>query len=112
MTVYKKWELVLVPFPFTDLSSTKRRPALIVSPDKYNAGKDVVIVYVTSQIYSPPRLGDYKLLDWKTSGLPKPSMVRMKFATIDKSIIVKKIGTIEIEDSEKIEENIVNFFKT
>lgn len=112
MTIYKKWELVLVPFPFTDLSSTKRRPALIVSPDKYNAGKDFVIAYVTSQMTSAPRLGDYKLLNWKAASLPKPSMVRMKFATIDKSIIVKKIGTIKMEDSEKIEENIVDFFKT
>ncbi len=47
MTNYKKWEIVLVPFPFTDLSSAKRRPALIVSPDSYNAGKDVVIAYRT-----------------------------------------------------------------
>lgn len=112
MTVYKKWELVLVPFPFTDLSSTKCRPALIVSPDKYNAGKDVVIAYVTSQINSLPRLGDYKLLDWKATGLPKPSMVRMKFATIDKTIIVKKIGIIETKDSENIEKPIVDFFTT
>jgi mRNA interferase MazF len=58
MTNYKKWEIVLVPFPFTDLSSAKRRPALIVSPDSYNTGKDVVIAYITSQINSSSRLGD------------------------------------------------------
>jgi mRNA interferase MazF len=61
MTHYKKWDIILVPFPFTDLSSAKRRPALIVSPDSYNVGKDVVITYVTSQIISPQRFGDYKL---------------------------------------------------
>lgn len=60
-TSYKRWDLVLVPFPFTDLSSTKRRPALIVSPDIYNAGKDVVIAYVTSKLASKPLHGDYKL---------------------------------------------------
>jgi mRNA interferase MazF len=111
-TIYKKWEIVLVPFPFTDLSSAKRRPALVVSPDKYNTGNDVVIAYVTSQINLPPRLGDYNLQKWKEAGLPKPSKIRMKFATLDKGIIIKKIGTLEKEDSEEIEKILVSFFKS
>ena len=112
MTVYKKWNIVLVPFPFTDLSSAKRRPALIVSPDNYNTGKDVVIAYITSQIYLPPRLGDYELQNWKGAGLPKPSKIRMKFATIDKNIIVKKLGELKKEDSEEIEKVLLSFFKS
>ena len=112
MTQYKKWDIILVPFPFTDLSSAKRRPALIVSPDTYNAGKDVVIAYVTSQVSSPPRFGDYKLQKWKEAGLPKPSLVRMKFATIDKTIIVKKLGKLEEIDSEEIEKILLTFFKS
>jgi mRNA interferase MazF len=111
-TNYKKWDVILVPFPFTDLSSAKRRPALIVSPDAYNAGKDVVIAYITSQINSPLRLGDYKLQKWNEAGLPKPSMVRMKFATIDKTIIVKILGNLENIDSEKIEKTLLVFFKS
>jgi mRNA interferase MazF len=101
-----------VPFPFTDLSSTKRRPALIVSPDIYNAGKDVVIAYVTSQLNSKPLFGDYKLQKWNEAGLPKPSLVRMKFATLDKSIIVKRLGTLETVDSEEIEKILLSFFKS
>lgn len=112
MTVYKKWNIVLVPFPFTDLSSAKRRPALIVSPDNYNTGKDVVIAYITSQMYLPPRLGDYELQNWKEAGLPKPSKIRMKFATIDKNIIVKKLGELKKEDSEEIEKVLLSFFKS
>ncbi len=61
MTLYNKWEIVLVPFPFTDLSSTKKRPALIVSPNVYNIGQDVVIAFVTSQFVLPMRYGDYEL---------------------------------------------------
>ncbi|MCY7348429.1 MAG: type II toxin-antitoxin system PemK/MazF family toxin [Pyrinomonadaceae bacterium] len=112
MTNCKKWNVILVPFPFTDLSSAKRRPALIVSPDAYNAEKDVVIAYLTSQLNSPPRFGDYKLRKWKAANLPKPSMVRMKFATIDKTIIVKILGALEAADCEKIEEIILSFFKS
>jgi mRNA interferase MazF len=101
-----------VPFPFTDLSAAKRRPALIVSPDTYNTGKDVVIMYMTSQMNLPPRLGDYKLQKWKETGLPKPSITRMKFATIDKTIIVKTLGKLENIDSEKIEKSLLAFFKS
>jgi len=111
-TVYKKWEIVLVPFPFSDLSSAKRRPALIVSPDLYNTGKDIVIAYITSQMNISPRFGDYNLQKWKEAGLPKPSKVRMKFATLDKSIIVKKLGKLEKEDSEEIEKILLAFFKS
>ncbi len=112
MTIYKKWEIILVPFPFTDFSSTKHRPALVVSPDSYNQNRDLVIAYITSQLSLSARLGDYKLQKWKEASLPKPSIVRMKFATIEKSIVIKKIGELEKADYEKVEENIINFFKS
>ena len=103
--------MILAPSPFTDLSSAKRRPALIVSSDIYNAEKDVVIAYLTSQINSPARFGDYKLQKWKEANFPKPSMVRMKFATIDKTIIVKTLGELEAADREEIGKILLSFFK-
>ena len=112
MTNFKKWEIVLVPFPFTDLTSTKRRPAIVVSPDIYNQNKDVVIAFVTSQINTTSRFGDYKLQKWKEAGMLSVSLVRMKFATIDKSLIIKILGVLEKEDSEELEKNIVDFFKS
>ncbi|HEV8158330.1 MAG: type II toxin-antitoxin system PemK/MazF family toxin [Acidobacteria bacterium] len=111
-TNYKKWEIVLVPFPFTDLSSVKRRPALIVSPDIYNAGKDLVIAYITSQLNSPSRVGDYKLKKWKEAGLLKSSIIKMKFATIDKTIIVKTVSELADVDREEIEKILLSFFKS
>jgi mRNA interferase MazF len=101
-TNFKKWEIILVPFPFTDLSSVKRRPAIIVSPDSYNIKNDVVIAYVTSQLSASTSLGDYRIQKWKEAGLPKPSMVRMKFATVTKNIIIKTIGKLETEDKKNL----------
>ena len=49
-TLYRRGDIVLVSFPFTDLSTSKRRPALVVSPDSFNqAMQDVVLAAITSQ---------------------------------------------------------------
>jgi len=47
---YEKWDIILVPFPFTDLTISKKRPALIVSPNVYNEKLDVVIAFITSKL--------------------------------------------------------------
>ena len=109
-TVYKKWDIVLVSFPFTDFTSDKRRPAIIISPDSFNVDKDVTIAFVTSQINAHPKVGDHHLKYWKEAGLPKASMIRMKFATIDKSIIVKKIGSVEQLDRDATSKILISFF--
>lgn len=110
MTIYSKWDIVLVPFPFTDLSSTKKRPALVISPDQYNVFDDVVIAFITSHIQSKDRYGDYLIDQWKPAGLPLPSKFRMKFATVSKDIIIKKIGHIEGQDQKNISRLLLDFF--
>jgi len=109
-TTYNKWEIILVPFPFTNLKSTKRRPALIISPDEYNEKIDVVIAFITSKIDTEYRLGDYQIREWKKAKLPKPSKIRMKFATLDKSMIVKKIGKLSIKDISEFKKILTHFF--
>jgi mRNA interferase MazF len=108
---YRKWDIVLVPFPFTDLTTTKKRPALIISPNEYNEKYDVVIAFITSKLDLEHRIGDYKIQEWKKSNLPKPSMLRMIFATIDNSIIIKKLGRLSENDVKEFSELLVNFFK-
>jgi len=110
MTAYERWDIILVPFPFTDLQSIKKRPALIVSPDEYNRGSDVMIAFITSNLNLRYNHGDYKLLYWKKAGLPKPSMIRMKIATIDKRITIKNIGKLDKYDADNFRTLIINFF--
>lgn len=107
---YKKWDIVLLPFPYTDLSSTKKRPAVIISPETYNRGLDVMLMFLTSNLKTEQREGDYELTKWQEAGLPKPSMTRMKVMTLDKDFILKKIGEIQPEDGLKIDEFLKNFF--
>jgi len=111
MTVYRKWDIVLVPFPFTDLSTAKNRPALIVSPDSYNrSGPDAIIAFITSQLDVSSRPGDHRIRFWKEAGLPKPSLLRMKLATIDQAIIVRKPGRLFSEERAALRETFKRFF--
>ena len=97
-TTYKRGDVVLVPFPFTDLSTAKQRPALVVSADSLNSTRDdVLVAAITSQV--PPALAADEFLisgnDMKTSGLPKKSIVRLsKLASLHRQLIVKRIGTL------------------
>jgi mRNA interferase MazF len=95
--------VVLVPFPFTDLSDAKRRPALVVSSDEYGAvTDDVIIAQITSKLNSPPRPGDYRLNLYKEAGLPLPSLVRARMATLHGALIVKQLGTMPNDEMKAI----------
>lgn len=109
---YKKWDIVLVPFPFTDLSSVKKRPSLVISPDIYNENDDIIIAFVTSNIPEQLKPGDYRIKHWKESGLLANSLVRIKLATIKKSIVYKKLGSLHHQDCAEFLKVFINFFST
>jgi mRNA interferase MazF len=68
-------------------------------------------MFITSKIDSYGRVGDYILSSWKECGLLRPSMTRMKFATIDKAIIKKRLGTLLQSDQEKVMQKLKKFFR-
>ncbi len=110
--IYKKWDIVLIPFPFTDFSILKKRPGLIISPDEFNKeGRNLIITFLTSKMNTSKRIGDYKLKEWKKSNLPKPTMSRMKFATISANIVVKNIGRLQKNDITGFKDEFRSFFK-
>ena len=76
-TVYRQGDIVLVSFPFTDLTSSKRRPALILSPDSFNAaGEDLVLAAITSHITDDPNAIQLSDTDFAQGRLPKKSIVK------------------------------------
>jgi mRNA interferase MazF len=97
-TSFSQGDVVLVPFPFTDLSAVKQRPALVLSPDRLNKVRsDVVVAAITSQI--PEVVGEDEMLlsdaDLKTAGLPKASIIKLgKIFTIHQGLIRKKLGRV------------------
>lgn len=91
-------DIVLIPIPFTDLSSQKRRPVVVISNDVYNRKtNDVVVVAMTSN----PETVDYGFTvtssDLEKGSLNRPGKVRVdKIYTLSQTIIVKTFGRVNV----------------
>ncbi|MFP3984592.1 MAG: type II toxin-antitoxin system PemK/MazF family toxin [Candidatus Bathyarchaeia archaeon] len=103
-----KGKIVLIPFPFTDLTTTKLRPALVLFEGK----QDVVAAFISSR--TPQIPGPTEIIvnethpEFKLTGLKASSVIRLdKIATISKDLILGEIG--EISDKLKKETNIKLF---
>ena len=110
-TAYRQGDIVLVSFPFTDLTSFKRRPALIVSPDPFNVGEDLVLAAITSRITDDPNAVHLWRGDFAEGELPKASMVKTtKLFTMHSSRVVKRICALRIEKLEEVLASLRRFF--
>jgi len=87
-----------VPFPFTDFSGSKQRPALVVSPDSLNAARpDVLLAAITSQVPAVLDADEIPIpsSDLALAGLPKSSIVRTsKLISIHQALIRKRLGKV------------------
>lgn len=107
ITIYNFGDILLVPFPFTDQTSVKKRPTVVISSNKYNNRKpDLIIMAITSQLNTSVSFGEMIITDWKSAGLLKPSIIKPVITTIEKSLIIKKLGELEASDLNKLEELI------
>jgi len=98
-TTYSFGDIVLVPFPFADQSGAKKRPAVVVSSAAYHAQRrDVIIMAVTSQVRPTLGFGELLVNEWKKAGLLKPSVVKPLVATIEKGLILFRLGQLQDPD--------------
>ncbi len=110
-TDYDFGDIVLVPFPFTNQTTTKKRPAIVVSSSVYNRERaDLVLMAVTSQIKSLTYFGDVTVIQWKQAGLIKPSAMKPIFTTVEKSLVLKKLGRLGREDRTTLQETLQAVF--
>lgn len=105
-------DIVLVKFPFTNLKSEKKRPALVLQSTPFSRSMDLyTIAMITSQVDGIQLKGDVHLKDWEGSGLLHPSIVRLsKLATVDSEIAERKLGTIALKDRKQIQNRIYELF--
>jgi mRNA interferase MazF len=100
-----KGKIVVIPFLFTDLSSFKRRPALVIHETKY----DVVVAYISSNMPSIPSSEEViisrSMPSFSSSGLLSNSVIMLdKLATVEKALIIRILG--EADEDLKAEINL------
>jgi mRNA interferase MazF len=104
MTAFEFGDVVLVRFPFTDQRTTKQRPAAVISSATYHREKrDLLILAITSQSRPSPSVGEAPVRHWKEAGLLKPSVLKPLIATVDQNLIRRKLGRLQAEDQEALE---------
>lgn len=103
MTNYNFGEIVLVPFPFTDQTDTKKRPAIVVSSSFYNLSlPNVVLMAVTSQVKKPLKAGEIEIINWQKARLLKSSVVKPIFIRIEKKLILRTLGSLDKTDEQNL----------
>lgn len=113
---YNKWDVVLLSFPFTDLSAVKVRPAVIVSPEAANrVGEEAVFILITTNI---SRRGNFDLVvtqshpEFVETGLRFDSAIRIdKISTLKKRLVVKTLGRLGPLLQGEVEKNLRRFFE-
>jgi mRNA interferase MazF len=104
MTRYKKGDVILVPFPFSDQTTAKKRPAVIISSDAYNnTSQDLVIMAITGQTRSRLVIGEFLIEDWQGAGLLKSSAVKSAISTIERRLVMKLLGNFSSRDLATLE---------
>lgn len=94
-TGYEFGDIVLVPFPFTDQTAAKKRPAVVVNSHAYSRQRpDLILMAVTSQVNFPLQFGDIPVSDWRQAGLIKPSVIKPIFTTLEKRLVLRKLGRL------------------
>ena len=105
MARFVKGDVVVVPFPFSDLSGSKRRPALVLAD---LPGDDIIICQITSQPTNDIFAQALKSEDFVSGSLPVDSFIRpLRVFTADKHIVFRKIGQITSEKMNKVIEAII-----
>lgn len=112
-TNYRQKEIVLVPFPYSDLSHTKKRPVLIVSNDRYNAKfNDVLVCVITSNLRSDSYSVELENSDLEIGVLPETSLVKAhKLFTVNQGKIIRKYSIVKDEYFEKVVSRIQSLIK-
>jgi len=105
MTSYEFGDVILVQFPFTDQSASKKCPAIVVSSNAYHRERtDLILMAATSQVRTATYFGEVTITQWKQAGLLKPSVIKPIFTTIEKGLVSRKLGRLDKPDRQNLQE--------
>jgi mRNA interferase MazF len=91
-------DVVLLPIPFTDLTSRKVRPAIVIGRN----GPDLFLVPISSVLANT----DFSLKEWRAAGLNVPCGVKGQIATVEEGLVIKRVGVVEATDRLTLENRL------
>jgi mRNA interferase MazF len=92
-----------LPIPFTDLTSRKVRPAIILG----RSGTDLFLVPLSSVLANT----DFPLMEWRVAGLNVPSGVKAQLATVEERLVVKIVGRLAVADTQSLDKRLRAWLK-
>ena len=106
--ICEPFDVVVVPFPFTDREARRRRPALVVSSSVFNAAHDQsILAMITSAGEEWP--SDVAVRDWREAGLGVPCRIRLKLFTLDDALVIRRAGALSERDAQAVRSSLVRF---
>ncbi|MEI7987650.1 MAG: type II toxin-antitoxin system PemK/MazF family toxin [Chloroflexota bacterium] len=113
-TPCERGDVVLVPFPFTNLITDKKRPAVILSANWYNSvGKDLILAKITGSISNSINRDEVLLSsdELSSAGLVKTSIIQVgRVFSLEKTLVIKKLGHLTDDTLNKIDLIIKDIF--
>ncbi|HEY3350336.1 MAG TPA: type II toxin-antitoxin system PemK/MazF family toxin [Thermoanaerobaculia bacterium] len=95
--ICEAWDVVVVPFPFSERPGTKKRPALVLSRQAFNKAGHTMLAMITTRAHRVWP-GDVEIAGLGAAGLPLPCIVRLKLFTLDNRLLIKRIGSLSPAD--------------
>ena len=97
----KPWDVVVVPFPFSERPASRRRPALVLSRRGFNKAGHTVLAMITTSA-ATPWPGDTPIEDLESAGLRVACRVRLKLFTLDNRLVVRRLGSLSASDRDAV----------
>ncbi len=98
-TVFSPGDVILLSYPFGEGAGVRKRPALVISSSAFNRETgELVVAQITSRVSAPARSGDYAIAEWREAKLPRPALVRARLATLARSLVLRRLGSLSEAD--------------
>ena len=106
---FKAFDVVAVPFPFTDRDATRRRPALVISNERFSQQHNQIVLAMITTATDNVWPSDVSLTDWQQAGLKVACRFRLKLFTLDRNLVLKTIGHLSAKDVKSVQTVLSEF---
>ena len=107
--IFKAFDVVAVPFPFTDRDAIKRRPALVISNERFNQQHNQLVLAMITTATDNAWLSDVSLTNWQEAGLKVACHFRLKLFTLDQNLVLKTIGHLSSQDVKSVQSVLAEY---